>query len=275
MASASKLAQLKFYLSGGSSNSDPTASHGGAISTTQVLNEVATNSTSPTPGVTLGDAWGNKVGSGTLTYTYSATAPTLQWTPPQGAIGTAVDVSTDGEYDLQGSNDGGGVTVTVVAASHPGASRTEAIAITMQDQKIFDDITKAESKAGRTDYRCIALKNNGTVVGTDEKVDVEIYIASNTSGLDNISLGLAAESPSTGAGSAGVDYPTDTGSETGAPSGVTFSSPTSTSPLTAFDLSSTGGSTYVKFLWIKREIPAGSYTETTGNTFQIGIKVKA
>lgn len=271
------LSEVKFYLSGGSigaGNTDTTKSTGGVLTTTQILSQLATASASPISGVTLGDASANTIGSGTLTYTYSATAPTLNWTPPGSSAGTAVNVATNGTYALQGASDGGVLIVTVVSASLPGASKTDTIAITAQANKIFDDVTKVQSNAGLTEYRCIFMKNTGTVATTDDKIDFGVYIASNTAGADVISIGLATQAPSTGAGVSGTDYPVDTGSETGVPAGVTFSSPTSAAPLSLFNLSSTAGTTYAKAIWIKREVPAGTNVETLSNSFSLGYTVK-
>jgi hypothetical protein len=271
------LAELKWYLSGGSTgagNTDTTKSTGGVITTTQILSQLATAATTTITGITLGDAAGNGLGDGVLSYTYSATTPTLRWTPYQGSSGTAVDVSVNGTYALQGGNNGGTLVVTVVSASLPGANKSDTVTITAQSGKIFDDVTKAQSHAGLTEYRCIFLKNTGTVLTTDDKIDIEIYIDSNTPGDDVISIGLATQVPSTGAGVSGTDYPVDTTSEAGVPAGVTFTSPSSASPLTAFNLSSTAGTAYCKALWIKREVPAGTYNETLGNSFRLGYNVK-
>jgi len=267
MAKAIQMAQLRLYLSGGAANADPNLSYGGAISSTEILNQLATSSASPTSGVALGDAGGNTPGTGVLTFNYSATAPTLQWQPPGGSTGTAVTVSTAGTYDLQGGSDGGTLKVTITPASLPTASRTESIVITNQALKVFDSVTKLQAHNGLTEYRCIFVKNTGTTATTDDKLNIAPYIAANTPGLDTITMGLAVEPPSTGAGVAGTDFPVNTGSETGVPAGVTFSSPTSTSTLTPFNLSSAAGTTYAKAIWFKREVPAGSYTETLGNAF--------
>ena len=279
MSAAAQLAQLQWRLSGGAANTTPGSSIGGIMSTVAggvILSQLATASASPTGGVTLGDARGNAIGSGTLTFTYSATAPTLQWTPYAGSIGTAVDVSANGTYTLQGGSNGGTIKVTVVSASLPGASRTEAIAITAQDQKLFDDITKVEADTGKTYYRCIYLYNSGTVATTDDKIDIEVFISSNTSGADTISIGLATQDPDTGGatGVAGTDFPAAVADEFTAPAGVTFSSPTSAAPLTAFALTSAAGVTYAQGIWIKREVPAGTYTETLENSFTLGYNVK-
>jgi hypothetical protein len=241
-----------------------------------ILSQLATATTSTITGVTLGDASGNAIGSGTLTYTYSATAPTLQWTPYQGSIGTAVNVASNGTYMLQGGNDGGTLQVTVVAASLPGSNKTDTIAITAQDQKIFDDILKTESDSGKTYYRCVYLYNSGSTATTDDKIDCEVYIDTNTPGDDVISIGLATQAPDTGGatGVSGTNYPPAVADEFTAPAGVTFSQPTEAAPLTAFDLSSTSGSTYAKAIWIKREVPAGTYTAYTANSFRLGVKAK-
>lgn len=273
------LSELKVRLSGGASNTTPGSSLGGIMSTVAggiVLSQLATASASPISGVTLGDATGNTVGNGTLTYTYSATAPKLAWTPPSGAIGTAVDVSVAGTYTLRGASDGGTLDVTVVPASLPGANKSDTIAITMQDQKLFDDVTKAESNTGVIQYRCVYLANAGTVATVDEKLDVEIWLDSDTPGEDVISLGLATQAPDDGGatGVSGTNYPATIADENTAPAGVTFTKPTSAAPLTAFDLSVAGGSSFAKALWIKREVPAGVSAAKIGNSFRIGIRAK-
>jgi hypothetical protein len=272
-----RLNELQFFLSGGSigaANNDITKSTGGVLTTTRILSQTATGLSPPT-GVTYGDAVGNDVGSGTLTYTYSATAPTLRWTPPNDSIGSAVDVAVSGTYEIQGANNGGGIFVTVDAGALPGANTTDTVTIAAQSLKLFDTVTKAQSLAGLTEYRCIFVKNTGTVSTTDDKVDIGAFIAANTDGADSITIGLATQVPSTGAGVSGTDYPVDTGSETGVPAGVTFTNPTSAAPLASFDLSSTAGTTYAKAIWIKRVVPANTTdAEKLGNTFQLSFNVK-
>ena len=279
MSAAEQAAQLKWRLSGGAANTTATASIGGIMSTVAggiVLSQLATATTTTISGVTLGDSAGNAIGDGTLTFTYSATAPTLKWTPYGGSIGTAVTVSVSGTYLVQGGNDGGHIIVTVVAASLPSSNKTDTIAITAQDQKIFDDVTKAESDTGKTYYRCLYLHNSGTTATTDDKKTIKIWIEENTAGDDVISIGLATQDPDTGGatGVAGTDFPAAVADEFTAPAGVTFSSPTEAAPLTSFDLTSASGVTYAQAVWIKREVPAGTYTETLSNTFRLGVYAK-
>ena len=267
------LAELKWYLSGGSTgsgNTDTTKSTGGVITTTVVLSQLATASSSPISGVTLGDAAGNALGAGSLIYTYSATTPTFRWQPYQGSAGTAITVTADGTYAIPAGSNNGVLNITVVFASLPGASKTDTVTITSQSLKIFDAVTKEQARTGLVEYRCLYLKNTGTTATTDDKANIAIFIANNTTGADTISIGLATQAPGTGTGVSGTDYPADTTSETGVPAGVTFSAPTSAAPLTAFNLTSTAGSTYTKALWICRTVPAGTYEQTLGNTFDIG-----
>jgi hypothetical protein len=267
---------LQFFLSGGSvggANSDPAKSTGGVISSTRILSQLATG-VAPPAGVTYDDSMGNELGVGTLNYTYDAVAPTLTWTPFNSGPGPAVNVATNGTYALQGANNGGILTVVVVAASLPGASTSDSVTITAQALKLFDNVSKAQSLAGLIEYRCLYIKNIGTVVTVDDKIDIEAFIAANTPGADNITIGLATQAPGTGTGTPSTDYPADTTSETGVPAGVTFSSPTLAAPLTKFNLSSTAGSTFCKALWIKREVPPNTLEEVKGNAFRLGFKVK-
>ncbi|MGH8471092.1 MAG: hypothetical protein ACREVJ_01195, partial [Gammaproteobacteria bacterium] len=97
----SNLAYLQTFLSGGGANTDPTKSLGGPISATRVLSQSATAPTTIT-GVTIEDAAGNTEGNGTLQFNYSATTPTLQWTPPGGSAGSAVKLTESSKYAVQG-----------------------------------------------------------------------------------------------------------------------------------------------------------------------------
>ena len=269
--------ELEWRLSGGATgtgNTDPLISIGGVLTTTRILSQTPTRTTSLITGVTVDDAAGNGEGAGTMTYTL--TGQTLQWTPAGGAIGTAMDISSDGSFYIQGANDGGALYVTVVAANLPNGNTVDTVTIDGKKILAWDDVTKTESDAGKTFYRCFALTNTGTVATTDDKKTIKIWINANTPGQDSISIGLAAEVPSTGAGAAGTDYPVILADDfTAAPAGVTFTSPASeATALTAFDLSSTAGSTHTKFVWEKRTVPIGVTAKETANTFSLAFSAK-
>lgn len=183
---AANLAHLQMFLSGGASNTDAAKSLGGPLSSQRVLSQTATAPTTIT-GVTIDDAAGNAAGNGTLTYTFSATAPSLAWTPPGSSIGTSVNVAVSGKYALQGASNGGLLLVDVVAASLPGSNQTNTITIANQVNKIWDDVSKAESQAGDTEYRCLFVKNTHA---TDTMVDVRLWRHTDTPGQDVMSLEL-------------------------------------------------------------------------------------
>lgn len=198
----SSLAYLETRLSGGSANTNPAKSLGGPMSSQRVLSQSATGLTTIT-GVTIDDAAGNAEGSGTLTFTYSATAPTLRWTPPGGAAGTAINVAANGKYAIQGASNGGLLFVTVVAASLPSSTQSNTITIANLANKVWDDVSKAEALAGDTEYRCVYLKNTHS---TDLMSDVRVWRQNDTDGQDVLSLEL---------GAAGTGDGVTTGVETG------------------------------------------------------------
>lgn len=321
------LADIKRYLSGGASNSEPKASYGGVISSTQIKNQTATRSSSLITGVTIDDAAGNALGTGTLSY--NATAKTLTWAPPNSTSGIAVNVATSGVYAIQGPSNGGYLSVTVVASSLPGSAVSDPVVITALANALWDDVSKAESNAGSVEYRCEYFKNTHSV---DSLIDMKIWIAENTPGQDNVAIGLddgalSAEAVATTKAITGAAWlsnvstftcnghgipvganitvagmtpsgydgqyvvtAADTNtfsvaelsnpgsfsaggtvaSETFAPTGVTFSSPDSLSPLTIGDM--VAGA--YKGVWIRRTVPAGVTTATASNYYRLGFSCK-
>ncbi|MCK5433542.1 MAG: hypothetical protein KAJ03_12410, partial [Gammaproteobacteria bacterium] len=259
MANAN-LAELIQYYSGGGSNSTTTASTGGAISTSRVLSQTASAFTTMT-GVTVDDAMGNAVGDGTFTFTSSG--QTVQWTPSGGAIGTAVDVSADGVFFVQAANDGGGLSITVVAASLPTSNVTNTLTIANQTEKHYLDQTKDESDVSATKYHCFAYKNTSA----ETMKDVTLYISSNTPGADTINIALDPLAASNGAVG-----PTDTTNEDNAPTITpnTFGVPDSKDHADAVVIGDLL-TTEVRFFWIKQITPSGVTTATTANDYNIGV----
>jgi hypothetical protein len=244
------LAEIKFYLSG----TDGTV--GGAKGANQVLSQTATGITTIT-GVTINDAAGNNEGNGSLSFTSSTQK--LTWTPPSGTAGTAVDVSVNGTYALQGGSNGGVLIVTVVAASLPGANLSNTIAVVNIANEVFDDVTKAESYAGVTRYRAVYFCNTSAA---DAKKLAKLWIASNTPGLDTIAIGL---DPAGAGGTAAT-----IANENTAPAGVTFTTPDSES--TALSIGDLAVSQDYPF-WIKELVPAACDVATAANTFKLAFSV--
>lgn len=230
---------------------------GGAIGTTRILSQTPSGITTLT-GVTIDDAMKNILGNGSLTFNFSNT--TLTWTPPSGSVGDAVDISADGTYAIQGASNGGVLIVTIVTANLPGANTTNAIAISALPNDYFDDVTKDESDVGMTDYRLIYIKNDSV----DTKKEVKIWIGSNTTGEDAVSIGLDP---------AGVDAAgAIIANETTAPSPtVTF-----TAPSISDDALSIGTLTSGQYygIWVKRLVPSGVTTEVLDDTFSLSFSAK-
>ena len=266
----SNMYDLQWFLSGGAANADPLLSIGGAISSTRILSKLVVRNESLISGVTISDAVGGSIGIWSMTYT--SASKTIVLTPQGGAPGDSVDISVDDDYFIQGANDGGGLYITVNASALPSSNTTDTLTVTNKIELILDDVTKVESNAGKTFYRCIALQNLGAVLDEDDKLEVGIAINSNTPGQDNIKIGLATQAASTGAGVDGTDYPNTIADEFTAPAGVTFSAPTiKADALSVGTLSSQAGTSYVKFLWIEREVPVGVREKEDNNTFSLTL----
>ena len=261
---ASNLAYLETRLSGGATNTNPAKSLGGPMSSERVLSQTATGLTTIT-GVTVDDAAGNTEGSGTLTFTYSATAPTLRWTPPGGAAGTAINVASNGKYALQGASNGGLLFVTVVAASLPSSTQSNTITVANIANEVWDDVSKAEALAGDTEYRCLYLKNAHS---TDLMSDVRVWRQNDTDGQDVLSLEL---------GVAGVGNGTTTGVETGCLEATkVVSGATWTSDVATYTTSTSHGYTSGDLVKVAGVTPSGYNvtgiaTVTGATTFTIPV----
>lgn len=262
MAHDPNLANLAIYYSGSGSNSVPSLSIGGAISSSRVLSQTTSGVTMT--GVTVTDAVGNGVGDGTLTYT--ASSHSFTWTPFAGTTGTAVVVAEDGVYSIQGGSNGGALLVTIVFASLPTATTSDVITVANQTQKFFADQTKAESDTGVIKYHCFAIKNTHATLPV---VDIKLYIAANTLGADNMTLYL--DPIVAGAGGTG---PTAIINENTAPGSSTFVAPDSATHASALAVG-TLTSGQCRFFWIKQETPASVTTATPVNTFSLGIYARA
>lgn len=257
------LHDLQLRLSGGASNTSQALALGGAMSTVAgglVLSQTASAPTTIT-GVTIDDAAGNSVGTGTLTYTVSGAVKSLRWTPPGGTAGTAVDVAAGGTFAIQGGNNGGYLKVTVAAGSLSGSSLTNTITIANQTNKMFDDVSKAESLAGDTEYRGFYVKNNH---GTDTLVGVKLWIGTNTPGQDTIDIALDPAGLN-GTAVTIVD-------ESTAPAGVNFDAANPVDEASSLSIGDLAPGEYYPF-WIKRVVPANTTEAKTDNSFRLAFRL--
>jgi hypothetical protein len=258
------LADLKLVHSGSATNTDPDLDWGGAISTEtgppskDILSQTSTAPTTVT-GVTVNDAAGNTEGIGTLFFDNGNT--TLRWTPPSGSAGTAVDVSVSGEYAIQGGGTGGLLKVTVVAGSLPSSDQTNQLTIANINNNIFDDVAKADSKAGDIEYRGIYLQNDH---GTDDMVDIKFWLDENTPGQDTVQIVLADEGKNVTMATIGDEGTPPATVDFDAVNPVDYASGLVCPDLTPGDFQG---------FWIKRTVPAGTNQAQADNTFKLGIRI--
>lgn len=121
---------------------------------------------------------------------------------------------------------------------------------------LWDDITKAENFGGITEYRCVYIHNDTAVAG-QIFASGEVFITG--SPYATIQLGLGPHNTTT----------VSISPETAAPVGITFSSPTSSSPLL---LPSTLQIGERIALWIKRTATNIAGTGTVTDTIPITVR---
>ena len=136
------------------------------------------------------------------------------------------------------------------------ATNSEA-AITTSNTTInnlWDNVTKAENYAGTTEYRCVFIHNDTSTSGA-LFANGRVYLSG--SSLATFQLGVeSAKNIAT----------VTIASETTAPSGITFSSPTSSAPLDLMSTDNTLDPGEYIALWIKRTVNnvtgSGQVTDT-------------
>jgi hypothetical protein len=255
------LADFLVRLSGGAANTDPLLALGAAMSTVgggRVLSQSDTGLT--ITGVVIDDAMGNNVGSGSLFFDQSAN--TLRWTPPGGSAGTPVDVTGDGVYAIQGGGDGGVLLVTIVNASLPSSDQTNTIVIANNTENIMDDVTKAEAKAGESDYRGLYFEN---AHASESMTDARFWVENNTPGQDVINLADGDE-----AVNVALEVIAD---QNTAPSGPDFDTANPVDYASGIALPTPMAFGDFKGWWIRRTVPADVSAAEDNNTFRIGFRI--
>lgn len=242
------IADFALRLSGGSGNTDPAASTGGAKSTLEVLSQLATL-VSGISGVTIHNAAGNTVGTGTLAYDH--VAKTLTWDPPGASgVGLPVPIPTNGQYLIRGPNPTDGyVIVSVVSASLSNATDFSIQTTIANDIGLFmPPVSKDTAFAGATEYFLFYLENTGSTTVKS----VSVRVQTDTPGLDTLSIAIISTKNTTElqAAASGHSYSVV---------GVAVA---------MGDLLTTD---YWGF-WIKRVTPAATVDGVTNNTFQILVK---
>jgi hypothetical protein len=249
---AINLAYLEFRLSGGAANTDPDASLGGIMSSQRIFSKSATGISNIT-GVVIDDAPGSANGAGTLAYT--ASTKSFVWTPNSGTAGasTAVPGST------------GWLFLTVTYASLPAGNQSDTITVSALSNELWDDIGKAESYDGDTEYRCLYVTN---AHDTDPFIGAKIYIGSDPSGADSLQIGLDLAGTGDGSSTGVADTVAD---ENTAPDpAVSFSAPTAIGSALSLGQLDAGEA---RAIWQKRTVPAQTLVSTSADVSQLVVNV--
>lgn len=216
------LGNLKWHLSGGSSNTDLSACLGGSISTEQLLNqEVIPKGT--LSGVTVLTGCGNEQGFGHIYFEIKNGKKYLTWVGSGELYGGSAEVASDGIYTIMGGRGTyhGYLSVDVSVLDLPSEDAVLPVHVTNHRGNLFNPIDAATSKSGITVYRCFYLKNDH-----DKGImyDLKLFSKFVTHPECSLSVGLDP-SGINGEATTIVDEETE-------PDGVSFSQPTLESPIT-------------------------------------------
>lgn len=253
-------ANLELRYSGGASNSNPTASIGGVISSAGMVGCNVVFSATIT-GVTPLDASTVYAGVGELEF--EASTFSFRWKAPgSSSFGPDTVADEDGGYSIEGFDDNQSIQILVDFSSLPVTDQNVNTTITYIRNNLFADIDPAEALAGSNKYRALYLYNNHP---TETIIEAGISIGEQTPGEDNIRVGAAVTGVGNGS-STGVIA--TVANENTAPAGVTFSTPSTDE--TRIILGDLAPGECVGF-WVHRECPAAVSERTQKNRLTLRL----
>lgn len=159
--------------------------------------------------------------------------------------------STDIDYHLSG----GGTNTDPNASLGGIISSTQIVDASLNN--LFDDVSGTESANGDTEYRCMYVKNAHATLTLQ---NARVYIASDSTSADT-SIEIALDGAGVGDGST-TGVAETVANESTAPTGETFSAPTSGAPLSIGDI----GPGQCQAIWVKRIVAAGAAALATDAT---------
>lgn len=159
----------------------------------------------------------------------------------------------------------GGAANTSAAASIGGARSTAAGGVVPEGataNSLFDDVSGAEETAGDTEYRCVYLRNVGTV----DAQNTVVWLSGNTADADtDIAVGLAV------AAIGASTTETAVANENTAPASVTFTGGTSIDTEAEGLAIGTIPSGQHKAIWLRRTVNAGAGASTDSFTVAVAF----
>ena len=255
------LAYLELRLSGGVTNSEPKASLGGGMSGQRIGCKSVTG-LHPITGVILDDAPGCANGPGTLLF--SSAAQSFVWIPPHGLAGVPTPVTGNGRLAVPGSS--GWLFLTVDVAALPDTDQSDTILVSPIQNAVFDDISRVDSFAGATAYRCCYLYN---VHDTDPFDSVSLYINGQPNGPDDLSVGL--DPAGTGNGSSNGVAAVIPSESTPPDPAVIFSRPNSIETSLNLGLLEPG---HARAVWLQRVVPGQILTSLSVDSASLAFAVE-
>jgi len=161
----------------------------------------------------------------------------------------------------------GGATNADPNASLGGAISNTAITSGSLNN-LFDDVSGAEASAGRTEYRCLYVKNASPT--SNLVANITAWVEGATATSNTVASGAVIDigfNPTVGVGDGTTTGVASTvANETTAPTGVTFSSATQGAPLS---LPAPINAGQVLAIWIRRTVPAGASAANDSATLMV------
>lgn len=151
------------------------------------------------------------------------------------------------------------------ANSRGGYVSTTLLNLETLSQNLFADVTDIQRRDGYTDYRCIAIHNTSdteSATGLVAWIETQPSITAIAIGLDP--AGASADDSSSAQGT--------TSDGTTAPSGVSFSSPSTEGTGLSVATLAAG---QVAFLWVRRTVTGVSSGSSGTDTWRIDIRIPA
>lgn len=126
---------------------------------------------------------------------------------------------------------------------------------------LFDDISGAENAASTVDYRCLFIHNSNA---SNALQDAAVWLSAEVAGGASIAVGVDTTAAS--AIGAAVAQALTIANETTAPSGVSFSSPTSFATGVALGTINAG---YCRAIWVRRTAANSAALNSDGVTLSV------
>lgn len=247
---------LGIFLTGGSSNRDPAASLGGAVSSTR-LRGMGPILDDPVPALRIDNVFpASGEGDGTIAVDSDGK---VVYTPPGGSAGTPVAIAAGESKIVAGAEDDKAIRVYRESGLDLDGTGTAGLVYPLEGALSHGNVSDAQRIAGVTTYRAVMLVAQGSVFPV---VDIRLWMPP-VEGAQAV-YSLATEVPGSGGSIQTI------ADETTAPTALTWSTPTTEGSALMVSSIAVGASLG---LWIRRVFPSGGQVAVQED-FQLAMKYK-